>query len=135
MHMLGKNGSPFADIILSITNYQYTNAGVHEEADIAERIWQTLQDSLRAIMCTAQFLKKEWTLGFQHAVWLYNRIQHNHHGNKISSFEFVTGLKPDLTQVRIFGAKCYKFQSKDRRVDKLAKSSEQCLCVGHYVKK
>jgi len=52
----------------NFVKYQYTNAGVHEEADIAERIWQTLQDSMRAMMCTAQFLKKEWTLAFQHAV-------------------------------------------------------------------
>ena len=49
----------------------------------------------------------------------------------MSPFEFVTGLKPDLSQVKIFGSKCYKFQFKEKRVDKLANMSEQCLYVGH----
>jgi hypothetical protein len=111
--------------------YQYTNAGVHEEADIAERSWQTLQDSMRALMCTAQFLKTEWTLAFQHAVWLHNRMPHKQHGNTISPFEFVTGLKPDLAQVRMIGVKCYKFQIKEKRVENLANRFEQCLYVGH----
>jgi len=86
---------------------------------------------MRAMMCTAQFQKKEWTLAFQHSVWLYNRVPHKHHGNKMSPFEYVTGLKPDLSQVKNFGSKCYKFQFKEERVDKLANRSEQCLYVGH----
>jgi len=94
----------------NFVKYQYTDAGVQEEADMAERIWQTLQDSMRATMFTAQFLKGEWPLAFQHAVWLHNRMPHTHHGNKRSPFEFVAGLKPDLTQVRIFRTKCYRFQ-------------------------
>ena len=51
--------------------------------------------------------------------------------NKISPCEFGTGLKPELSHVRIFGSKCYKFQFKEKRVDKLANRSEQCLYVGH----
>ena len=77
-------------------------------------VWQTLQDSMRAMMCTAQFQSKEWTLAFQHSVWLYNRVPHKHHGNKMSLFEFVTGLKPDLSHVKIFGSKCFKFQFKEK---------------------
>jgi len=115
-------------------------------------------------------------------------MPHKHHGNKISPFEFVTGLKlsvgvtsnadlleieglftqgsrpgrtvgdsvdgifetdssdwsngirhhifdtrpdtefkPDLT----LGAKCYKFQFRERRVDELANRSEWGLYEGH----
>jgi hypothetical protein len=82
-------------------------------------------------MCTAQFQKKEWGLAFHHAQWLYNRTPHNQHGNKLSPFEFVTGLKPDFSKVRVFGCKCYKFQFKHNRVDKLDQRATSCLYVGH----
>jgi hypothetical protein len=111
----------------NFVKYQYTNAGVH----MAQRIWQTLQDSMRATMCTAQYMKMQSTVAFQHAVWLYKRMPRKHHGTKLSPFEFVKPLKPDLKQVRIFDAKCLKFQFKERNVDKLANRSEQCLYVGH----
>ena len=112
--------------------YQYTNAGAHEEANVAERIWQTLQDSMRAMMCTAQFQKKEWTFAFRHAQWLYNRTPHSHHGNSLSPYEYVTGLKPDLSKVRIFGCKCYKFVFQQNRTDKLDYRSKACFYIGHH---
>jgi hypothetical protein len=114
---------------LNSVQYQYTNTDVHEEADIAERVWQTLQDSVRAMMCTAQFLKKEWTLAFLHAVWLYNRMPHTFLIDK-SPLEYVTGLKPDLTQVKIFGCKAFKFQLKRDRSDKLSDRAKPCFYVG-----
>jgi hypothetical protein len=55
----------------------------------------------------------------------------SYHGNTIIPFEFVTGLKPDLSQLRISTSKCYKLQFTETRVDKLANRSEQCLYVGH----
>ena len=110
---------------------QYTNAGVHEEANIAERVWQTLQDCMRAMMCTAKFTKKEWALAFDHAVWLYNRMPHAHHKNILSPSEFVTGLKPNLGKVRVFGTQCFQFQYKEQRPDKLSDRAKSCLYVGH----
>lgn len=114
---------------LNSVQYQYTNTDIHEEADIAERVWLTLQDSMRAMMCTAQFLKKEWSLAFSHAVWLYNRTPHDSL-SEMSPLEYVTGLKPDLTQVKIFGCKAYKFQLKRDRCDKLANRAKSCFYVG-----
>ena len=109
---------------------KFTSAALHEDAAIAERVWETLQDSMRAMMYAAKFLKNEWPLAFGHAAWLGNRVPHPHLTNLMNPFEFVTGKKPDLRKVRVFGAVAYAYIDKPLRPNKLSDRSKPYLFVG-----
>jgi hypothetical protein len=47
--------------------------------------------------------------GFQSCTYIYNRMTHPHMNNNMCPFEFVTGIKPDLSKLRIFVCAAYAF--------------------------
>ena len=99
---------------------KYASPTLHEDAAVAERVWETIQDAGRVLMYTAKFMKNEWPLAFSHANYIYNRMPHPHLNNTMCPFEFATGIKPDLSKLRIFGCLAYAFidpsRSKFRRM-------------------
>jgi len=40
---------------------------LYEDAAVAERVWETIQDAGRLLMYTTKFMKNEWPLAFSHA--------------------------------------------------------------------
>ena len=98
----------------------YASPTLHEDAAVAERVWETIQDAGRVLLYTAKFMKNEWPLAFSHAYYIYNRMPHPHLNNTMCPFEFATGIKPDLSKLRIFGCLAYAYidpsRSKFRRM-------------------
>jgi hypothetical protein len=110
--------------------YQYTSAGIHDESDVAERVWQTLQDSVRTMTCTPQFQKKKKTdVGLSTCSLVIQSYATQASWQVISPLEFVTGYKPDFSQVRIFGLKSYTFQFKDGWINLRTGSSSASMWV------
>ena len=58
--------------ILSINNIglRSTSPYVHENATIAERLWMTLEDEVKAVMVTDQIPKRLWPIVFRHGVYI-----------------------------------------------------------------
>jgi len=47
-------------------------------------------------------------------------MPHPHLNNTMCPFEFATGIKPDLSKLRIFGCIAYAFIDPSRRAEKFA---------------
>jgi hypothetical protein len=110
---------------------KYASPTLHEDAAVAERVWETIQDLGRVLMYTARFMKNEWPLAFWHACYIYNRMPHPHLNNTMCPFEFVKGIKPDLSKLRIFGCTAYAYIDPSRRDGKFADRAKTYIYVGN----
>ena len=71
----------------------------------AERPNQTFARMMRSMLCTAGLGSEYWSYAFLHAVYIKNRLPHSLHGMKMSPYESLTGLKPDLSQLKVWGCR------------------------------
>ena len=70
---------------------------------IVERPHRTLADMTRAAVMDAGLPSKFWSDGIIHAVYVKNRLPHTAFDMEKTPYEMLTGSKPDLSQLRIFG--------------------------------
>lgn len=76
-----------------------------EHNAIAERINRTLCDAARSILIQANLPACLWPFALKHVIYVRNRVQHS--TLKTSPFESITGTRPNLKNVRVFGCKAY----------------------------
>ena len=69
-----------------------------------ERLNQTLDNTMRAILLGSSRDSKFWSDAMLYATYLKNRIPHQSLDNNKTSFEAWTGHKPDLSHLRMFGS-------------------------------
>ena len=71
----------------------------------AERPNQTLARMIRSMLYTAGLGHEYWSYALLHAVYIKNRLPHSAHDMKRSPYEALTGLKPNLSQLRVWGCR------------------------------
>ena len=71
-----------------------------------------------------------WTLAFQHACWIKNRLPHSGINFDIPYFR-LTGKLPKLSNVRIFGWKAYAYIDSSLR-KKMESKAREGLYMGHH---
>ena len=89
---------------------------------IAERPHQTLANMVRAGIENAGLHVKYWSDALLHAVYIKNRLPHKRFDYKYSPYEKLTGLKPDLRKLRVFGSRMVT-RKPGRRSPKVSKHS------------
>ncbi len=72
-----------------------------EHNAIAERINRTLGDAVRSLLIQANLPPCLWPFALKHVIYVRNRVQHSAIGK--SPFEVVTGGRPNLKHIRVFG--------------------------------
>jgi len=82
-------------------------------------------------MYTAKYMKNEWPLAFNVANYIYNRMTLPHLDNTMCPFEFATGIRSDLSKLRIFGCMAYAFIDPSRRAGKFADRAKPYIYVGN----
>jgi len=108
---------------------KYTSPTLHEDAAVAERVWDTIPDAGRVLVYTAKFMNNEWPLAFSHANYIYNRMPHLN--NTMCQFEFATGIKPDMSKLGIFGCMVYAFIDPSRRAGMFADRAKPYIHAGN----
>jgi hypothetical protein len=81
---------------------------LHENNSIIERLWRTLNDRSNCMLATGNLAKVLWPFAWRHGVWLYNRLPHSSLRG-ISPHEKLHGRPADLSNVKIFGTRCFSF--------------------------
>ena len=71
---------------------------------IVERPHRTLADMTRAALMDAGLSNRYWSDSIIHAVFVKNRLPHKAFDMERTPYEMLTGSKPDLSQLRIFGS-------------------------------
>lgn len=102
----------------------------HEHNGLIERLNRTLQERARALLFESGFPANLWGLAVQAACYIYNRTPH-------SSIDFITPYEqlynkvPDITNVRIFGARTYVLNELVPKGQKFDPRSRTFYLVGY----
>ena len=86
---------------------------------VAERPNQTFGNMIRALLSNSNLDSRFWSFALRHSVYVKNRLPHSHHQFKVSPFEAYTGRRPDLSNIRVFGA-AVRVRKPGRRPTKLS---------------
>ena len=99
-----------------------------EQNGAAERLNRTLLDKVRPMLEDAHLPKSLWAEALATANYLRNRSPVS--GCDKTPIELLTGIKPDVSHLRIFGTSCYAHIPKQLR-NKLAPTSEPGRLIGY----
>jgi hypothetical protein len=95
-----------ADFIISKgIQHQFTVPYNKEQNGKAERLNQTLNNIVRALLLQARFPKRLWSEAMKIATYIHNVTYSKDIG--CTPFEMLHGVVPDLTDLRIFGCLTY----------------------------
>ena len=92
----------------------------------AERSWRTIFETARCLLFEANIIKYLWPQAVQAAVYILNRRLNIRIGK--TPYEAVTGIKPNLQNMEIFGSVCYAYVQQKSKLDA---RNEECIFVGY----
>ena len=107
---------------------QRTAPYAHHQLGRQERQWRTLTESVKAMLLEAGLDKRFWGYAFLTAVYVRNRVWSS--GSQCIPMEAVTGTRPSLDNLRVFGSPAYvNIDNSLRR--KLSDSAWEGIFVGY----
>ena len=92
----------------------------------AERSWRTLMDMARCFLIEAKVPKTWWPHALQAAAYIRNRCFNQRIG--ITPYEAITGKKPDVSSMHIWGTVCYAYIQNKGKLDP---RSEEGIFLGY----
>ena len=95
----------------------------------AERHWRTLFEMGRCLLIQSGLGKELWPYAVMCATYIRNRYYNKH--LKQTPFHALTGKKPKLSNMRVFGSECYVYCTDDKK--KLDPRSNKGIFVGYVV--
>ena len=101
---------------------EITGSDNSSQNGIAERPHQTLANMVRTGIENAGLHVKYWSDALLHAVFIKNRLPHKHFQYKHTPYERLTGIKPDLRKLRVFGSRIVA-RKPGKRSPKISKHS------------
>jgi len=80
---------------------------------IAERVNRTIEDASRSMLIQANLPTCLWPFAVKHVVYVRNRVAHS--TTNQTPYSLVTGEKPNLKNVRVFGCAAFVFKQPEGR--------------------
>ena len=108
--------------------FQHTAAYSPQQNGVAERANRTIKEAMRSMLSAADLGKPYWGMAAQTAAYLRNRSP-SKRLHKATPFEAWTGVKPDLSILRVFGCKAHALVTGPR--DTLSPKTVQLVMVGY----
>jgi hypothetical protein len=111
--------SAFRDLIME-NGYSLETTGAHSSFQnaLAERPHRDLANIMRSLLYNANMGPEYWSFALTHAVYLKNRWPHRTLSKEMTPYQALTGKIPDLSHLRVFGARVYGL-AKPKRWAKL----------------
>ena len=81
----------------------------------SERAWRTLFEMGRCLLLESGLPKNLWTYAVRAAAFTRNRCYNPRTGK--TPFEMLTGCKPNINKLEIFGSKCFAYIQKKKKLD------------------
>lgn len=92
----------------------------------AERQWRTLVEMGRCLLLEKGLPKALWPYAIQNAAHIRNRCYKNR--TKSTPYQMLTGKRPDLPKLWIFGSECYAYSHDHKNLDPRC---ERAIYVGY----
>ena len=100
-----------------------------EQNGVAERMNRTVVETVRSMLSEAKLPHKFWAEAVSTAVYLRNRSPTNAVDGMTPS-ELLTGVKPNVKHLKVFGCEAYAHIPKDER-RKLDSKARKCIFMGY----
>ena len=121
-----------AEFLKTVTECGYivetTGSDASSQNGMAERPNRTYGQMMRCLLHSSGLGPEFWSYALVMATYIKNRLYH--HTIKCSPYEKFTGIKPDLTNLRIFGSRIYS-KRPGRRPYKLDRHSDTGIFLGY----
>ena len=88
--------------------YQTSSPHSPHQNGVAERGWRTIFEMARTMLIDADLPKSFWPYAVQYSVYVRNRCFNKRIED--TPFHAITGEKPDMSKLHIFGSSCYAYQ-------------------------
>ena len=85
----------------------------------AERAWRSLFDMARCLLIQAELPKQLWTYAVMTSAHIRNRCYNSRTGK--TPYECLTGTKPNLSTMHVFGSLCHAYVQNKTKLDARAK--------------
>jgi hypothetical protein len=108
--------------------HRTTNPYSSQENGVAERLNRTLVERARALLDSSGLEKKFWAEAVHTVNYLRNRTISRVHGK--TPLEVLTGEKPSVSHLRVFGSKCFVHVPQEKR-KKLDPVAEEGILIGY----
>ena len=92
----------------------------------AERAWRSIFDMARCLLIDAELPKQFWTYAVMTSAHICNRCYNPRIGK--TPYERLTGIKPNLSNMHVFGSVCYAYVQNTTKLDPRA---EKGIFVGY----
>ena len=109
--------------------HQTTVRKTPEQNGVAERMNRTLVEVVRSMLSESGLPKKFWAEALATATYLRNRSP-TKAVNGMTPIQAWTGLKPNVTHLRVFGSLCFSHIPKDER-KKLDPKAQEAIFLGY----
>jgi dUTP pyrophosphatase len=112
---LGKSHK-FRELIKEF-NYTYepTGSNSSKQNGMAEKPIQDLKRITKCLLHAAGLNSGYWSFAINHAVYIANRTYHS--AIKMTPYQAMHNTQPDLSQLKIFGSRCYYKHTKKNQKD------------------
>ncbi|MBW0508390.1 hypothetical protein O181_048105 [Austropuccinia psidii MF-1] len=98
----------------------------HHQAGKIERTNRTIAKAARSMIFNSGLQPVIWPYAFRHSCWVFNWVVHS--GQNMTPYELMTGRKPNLAPLRVFGCKAYVHNINHRK--NLTLKSRQLVHLG-----
>lgn len=95
---------------------------------VAEHMNRTIIENFRTVLTDSKLNKRFWAEAAYHTLYILNMIPHGK--RKLSTMELLTGRKPDLSHLRIFGC-LVREPFPQNKITKLYFKSKVLIDLGH----
>lgn len=109
--------------------HQKSNPYTPQQNGLCERMNRTVIEKAKCMLYDTDLAKKFWAEACNTAVYLHNRIVSSVLDGK-TPYELWTGVKPDLSNIRIFGSPVMVHVNKEKR-SKWDRKSIECILLGY----
>ena len=92
----------------------------------AERNWRSLFEMARCILLESNLPKSFWAYAVKISAYIRNRCYNTR--TQVTPYESLTGKKPNVNNMNIFGSVCYAYIQNKKKLDP---RSEEGVFVGH----
>ena len=81
----------------------------------AERVWRSIFKITRCLLISAGLPKTFWGYAVKADAYIRNRCFNN--STKVTAYESFTSKKPNISNMQVFGTKCFAYVQEKKKLD------------------
>jgi transposase InsO family protein len=109
--------------------HKFSSPYTPQQNGVVDRKNRTLLDMARIMLDKYKTSDRFWAEAVNTACYAINRL-YLHQIHKKTSYELLTGKKPNVSYFRVFGSKCFILVKRDRK-SKFAPKAVECFLLGY----